>query len=100
MTDQLQQRKIKNQLKRLLKSFNQYKLTDNIIEAQLLLLFDKEKAHQSTVILIDDEVKEIVENRLPPDFIPYFLKPKNKRNRRTQAVSNLNNGRFISRNNT
>ena len=96
MADQLQERKIKNQLKRLLKRFKQYNLTDNIDEAHLLILFDKEKGHQSIIFLIDDKVKKTVENGLEPYFIPYFLKLKNKRNSRTQALTNIRNSRFIS----
>ena len=96
MADQLQERKINNQLKRLLKTFKQYKLTDNINEALLLLLFNKEEGHKAIIILIDDDVKRTFEDGLEPNFIPYFLKLKNKRNSRNQAMSNVDKGRFAT----
>ena len=96
MADQLQQRKINNQLKRLLKAFKQYRLTTNIDEAILLLLFYKDDIHKSTIILMDDDVKRTIKEGLETNFIPYFLEPKNKRNIRTQAMSNIDKGRFAT----
>ena len=97
MADQLQERKINNQLKRLLKTFKQYKLTNTIDDALLLLLFDKDEGHKTIIILIDDDVRRTFEEGLEPNFIPYFLKLKNKRNSRNQAMSNVDKGRFVTR---
>ena len=101
MNNQLQdlmiERKINNGLKRVLKSFKQYKLVDNIDEALLLILFNKETAHQFSVILMDDELKKLVKNDLYPNYVVYFLKPKNKHNSRLQAISNLDKGKFVAR---
>ena len=92
------ERKIKNGLKRVLKSFKQYKLVDTVDEGLLLLLFDKKTAHEFSVILLDDELKKIVKNNLDPNLVVYFLRPKNKHNSRLQVISNLDKGKLVVRN--
>ena len=91
------ERKINNGLKRILKSFKQYKLVNTIDDAQLLILFNKETAYQFSVILIDDEVKEIVKNDLDSNYVTFFLRAKNKHNSRLQAITNLDKGIFVTR---
>ena len=96
MEEQLQQRKVNKRAKRMIKTFKQYRLTTNIDEAILLLLFYKDNISKSMVILMDDDVKKAAKEGLEEIYTPIFLETKNKHNIRNQALSNVDRGRYCS----
>ena len=96
MEEELQQRKVNKRVKKILRIFKQYKLTTNIDEAILLLLFYKDDIEKSTIILMDDDVKRTAKDGLEEIYIPFFLEPKNKRNIRNHALSNVERGSFTT----
>ena len=89
------ERKINNGLKRVLKSFKQYKLVNSIDEGDIVLIFNKKDTEYFDVILIDDEVKEAVKNNTDTNQVLFFIKPKNDRNSKLQALADINKKRFI-----
>ena len=91
------ERKINNGLKRILKNIPQYKLADNIDEGEIVIVFNKDYLDYLSVFLIDDEVKEEVKNNFDSKYVLFFIKPKNKRNSRLQAHTDIDKRRFIKR---
>ena len=101
MDDQLQdimiERKINKGLKRVLKNFKQYKLVDTIDEGEILLIFSKKYLDYFSSILIDDDVKEEYKNITDSNYVIFFIRPKNRRNSRLQALADIDKRRFIKK---
>ena len=96
--EEMIERKINNALKRVLKRFRQYKLVNTIDEGEILLIFNKKYAHQFSVILIDNDVKEEVKNNTDSNYVIYFIRPKNNHNSRLQALTDIDKLRFLKQN--
>ena len=91
------ERKINNGLKRVLKNFKQYKLVNTIDEGEIVLIFNKKDTEYFDVILIDDEVKQAIKNDTDPNHVIFFIKPKNNRNSKLQALADISKKRFVKR---
>ena len=89
------ERRINNVLKRVFRYFKQYKLVNTIDEGVIALIFNKKDTEYFDVILIDDEVKEAIKNDTDPNLVIFFIKPKNNRNNKLQALADINKKRFI-----
>ena len=95
MANQLQiQNKINNGLKRILGSFRQYKLVDTIEEGDILLAFYENDPEYFDVIFIDDEVKNAVKNSENTNCYMFFIRNKNRRNAKRQALADIDRKRF------
>ena len=89
------ERRINNGLKRVLKNFKQYKLVNTIDEEEIVLVFNKKDFEYFDVILIDDEVKKAVKNNTDSNQVIFFIKPKNNRNSKLQALADISKKRFV-----
>ena len=89
------ERKINNGLKRVLKKFRQYKLVNTIDEGDIALIFDKRDIEHFNVILVDDEVKEKIKNDTNQNYVIFFIKHKNNRNSKIQALADISKKRFV-----
>ena len=89
------ERKINNGFKRVLKNFPQYKQVNTIEEGEIVIIFNKKNTEYFDVILIDDEVKRKIKNNTDTNYIPFFIKPKNRRNSKLQALADINKKRFV-----
>ena len=89
------ERRINNGLKRVFRYFKQYKLVNTIDEGEIVLIFNKKDTEYFDVILIDDEVKEVVKNNTDTNSVIFFIKPKNSRNSRLQALADISKKRFV-----
>ena len=89
------ERKINNGLKRVLKNFRQYKLVNTIDEGEIVLIFNKKDTEYFDVILIDDEVKQAIKNNTDPNNVIFFIKHKNNRNSKIQALADISKKRFV-----
>ena len=89
------ERKINNGLKRVLKNFKQYKLVNTIDEGEIVLILNKIDTEYFDVILIDDEVKQAIKNDTDSNNVIFFIKPKNRRNSKLQALADISKKRFV-----
>ena len=79
----IEERKLKNAFKKVLKRFPQYKCVGNIDNADIAIFSDDTVADRFYIVLIGPDNKEIL--RTKPKI--FYLKHKNPRNRR-QLVGN------------
>ena len=100
MNTQLQkQRRINNCLERVLKSFKQYKLVNTMEEGDIVLIFSENDVEYFEIFLIDDTVKDALKNNELNDFVKlFFIRNKNRRNAKRQAIADISKGRFSKQN--
>ena len=95
----MEERKIKNALERVLKSFKQYYLVNTIDEGDITLVFDTKDKEYFEAFLIDDNIKRhINENEFANNVRIYFIRNKNRRNAKRQAHADITKRRFYKQN--
>ena len=100
MDSQLQiKRRINNALERVLKSFKQYYLVPTIEEGDIILAFNEKDPIYFEIFLVEDNVKNRVKNNEFDDNIKlYFIRNKNRRNAKRQALADIAKRRFYKQN--
>ena len=97
--DLQQERRIKNGLERVLKSFKQYYLVPTIEEGDVILVFNKKDIEYFEIFVIDDNIKNhIKDNEFADNIRLYFMRNKNRRNARRQALADVSKRRFYRQN--
>ena len=97
--DLQQERRIKNGLERVLKSFKQYYLVPTIEEGDVILVFNKKDIEYFEIFVIDDNIKNhIKDNEFADNIRLYFMRNKNRRNAKRQALADVSKRRFYRQN--
>ena len=100
MDSQLQiKRRINNVLERVLKSFKQYYQVPTIDEGDIVLVFNEKDVEYFEIFLIDDNIKNTLKNNELNDNIKLcFIRNKNRRNAKRQALTDITKRRFYKQN--
>ena len=76
------ERRIKNSIKRIVKRFPQYKIVNNINDADIAVLFSIDDTVKCEMILLDSDNRKTIVNAPFEELRVYYLKHKNPRDRR------------------
>ena len=91
----MEERIRKNSIKRILKNFPQYKLVDNIDNADLAIIYNTDVMEKfNTLILTPDNRNEIKTNN-NEKLTFFFLRHKNERNRKRIVINNVDKKQFM-----
>ena len=94
-----QERKIKNGLERVLKQFKHYYLVPTIEESDLILIFDNKEIEHFNIYLNEEKIFNYIKNNEFEDNIKiYFLRNRNRRDAKKQAVKDILRRRFYRQN--
>ena len=89
------ERRVKNSIKRILKKFPQYKVVDNIDNADLMLIYDVNDTERFRMVVLDSNNKEKLRNLTPEELRIFYLKHKNPRDRRQLVNGNIDRNHFV-----
>ena len=89
------ERRVKNSIKRILKKFPQYKVVDNIDNADLMVIYDVNDTERFRMVVLDSNNKEKLRNSETEELRIFYLKHKNTRDRRQLVNSNINRNHFV-----
>ena len=91
----LNERKIKNGIKRILKRFPQYKRVDDIDDADLVVIYHNDNINIFQVLILNLINKEKLKNNDDEKITLFYLKNKNDRNRRQIIINDVNKKHFM-----
>ena len=91
----LNERKIKNGIKRILKRFPQYKRVDDIDDADLVVIYHNDDINIFQVLILNLINKEQLKNNDNEKITLFYLKNKNDRNRRQIIINDVNKKHFM-----
>ena len=91
----LNERKIKNGIKRILKRFPQYKRVDDIDDADLVVIYRDDDINRFHVVILNSINKEELKNNNDEKTTVFYLRHKNDRNRRQIIVNDVNKKHFM-----
>ena len=89
------ERRVKNSIKRILKKFPQYKVVDNIDNADLMVIYDVNDTKIFRMVVLDSNNKEKLRNSETEELRIFYLKHKNPRDRRKLVNSNIDRRHFV-----
>ena len=92
----LNERKIKNGIKRILKRFPQYKRVDDIDDADLVVIYHNDNINIFQVLILNLINKEQLKNNDDEKITLFYLKNKNDRNRRQIIINDVNKKHFMA----
>ena len=92
------ERRIKNSIKRIIKKFPQYKVVDNIDNADLMVIYDINDGERFNMVVLDSNNKEKIRNSETEELKIFYLKHKNPRDRRQLVTGNINKNHFVLQN--
>ena len=91
----LNERKIKNGIKRILKRFPQYKRVDDIDDADLVVIYRDDDINRFHVVILNSINKEELKNNNDEKTTVFYLKHKNDRNRRQNIINDVDKKHFM-----
>ena len=89
------ERRVKNNIKKILKKFPQYKVVDNIDNADLMVIYDVNDTERFRMVVLDYNDKEKLRNGEPEELKIFYLKHKNPRNTRQLVNGNIGRNHFV-----
>ena len=89
------EKRIKNSIKRILKKFPQYKVVDNIDNADLAVLYDVNDTERFTMLVLNSNNKEKLRNEISEELKIFYLKHKNPRDRRQLISNDIDRNHFV-----
>ena len=91
----MDERMRRNSIKRILKSFPQYKLVDNIDNADITIVYNADVAGKFNVLILDQDSRNVIKNINDEKIIFFFLRHRNERNRRNIVINNVDKKYFM-----
>ena len=91
----INEKRIKNGLKRFLKKFPQYKRVDNIDDADLAVIYTIDYTDKFHISIIDSSNKEDIRNETNEKIKTFYLKHKNQRNRKQLIINDVDRNHFM-----
>ena len=91
----LNERKIKNGIKRILKRFPQYKRVDDIDDADLVVIYRDDDINRFHVVILNSINKEELKNNDNEKTTLLYLRHKNDRNRRQNIINDVDKKHFM-----
>ena len=89
------EKRIKNGLKRILKRFPQYKRVDDIDDADLAIIYHVDDNEKFQVAIIDFYIKKYIRNETNEKIKTFYLKHKNQRNRKQLVINDVVRNHFM-----
>ena len=89
------ERRIKNSIKRIIKKFPQYKVVDNIDNANLAVLYDVNGTDRFNILVLGPNEKEKLKNETYEELKIFYLKHKNPRDRRQLINNDIDRNHFV-----
>ena len=91
----LNERKIKNGIKRILKRFPQYKRVDDIDDADLVVIYRDDDINRFHIVILNSINKEELKNNDNEKTTLLYLRHKNDRNRRQNIINDVDKKHFM-----
>ena len=91
----LNERKIKNGIKRILKRFPQYKRVDDIDDADLVVIYRDDDINRFHVVILNSINKEELKNNDNEKTTLLYLRHKNDRNKRQNIINDVDKKHFM-----
>ena len=85
----------KNSIKRILKNFPQYKIVDNIDNADLAVIYDADDMEKFNVLILNPINKNEIKNNNNEKLTFFYLRHKNERNRRQIVINDVDKKHFM-----
>ena len=85
----------KNSIKRILKNFPQYKLVDNIDNADLAVIYSTDIIEKFNTLVLTPENRNQIKNNNNEKLTFFFLRHKDERNRRRIVINNVDKKQFM-----
>ena len=85
----------KNSIKRILKNFPQYKLVDNIDNADLAVIYDTDNMEKFSILILTPNNRNEIKTNNNEKLTFFFLRHKNERNRRQIVINNVDKKHFM-----
>ena len=89
------EKRIKNSIKRILKKFPQYKRIDNIDDADLAIIYNADDTEKFNILLINSSNRKNLKNETNEKIKIFYLKHKNQRNRKQLIMNDVERNHFI-----
>ena len=94
----MEERMRRNSIKRILKNFPQYKLVDNIDNADLSVIYNSDEKEKFKVLVLDSDNRNQIKNNGNEKLTFFFLRHKNERDRRQIVINNVGKKHFMLHN--
>ena len=94
----MEERMKRNSIKRILKNFPQYKLVDNIDNADLSIIYNFDEKEKFKVLVLDPDNRNQIKNNGNEKLTFFFLRHKNERDRRQIVINNVGKKHFMLHN--
>ena len=88
----------KNSIKRILKNFPQYKLVDNIDNADLAVIYNTDKKEKFNILILNPDNRNQIKTNSNEKLTFFFLRHKNERDRRQIVINNVGKKHFMLHN--
>ena len=85
----------KNSIKRILKNFPQYKLVDNIDNADLAVIYNTDEKEKFNILILNPDNRNQIKTNSNEKITFFFLRHKNERNRRRIVINNVDKKHFM-----
>ena len=91
----LNERRMKNGIKRLLKRFPQYKRVDDIDDADLAVIYYDDDINRFLLLILNPINKEQLKNNDNEKTTLFYLRHRNDRNRRQIIINDVDKNHFM-----
>ena len=88
----------KNSIKRILKNFPQYKLVDNIDNADLAVIYNTDEKEKFNILILNPDNRNQIKTNSNEKLTFFFLRHKNERDRRQIVINNVGKKHFMLHN--
>ena len=91
----MEERMRRNSIKRILKNFPQYKLVDNIDNADLGIMYDFDEKEKFKILVLNPDNRNQIKNNGNEKLTFFFLRHRNERDRRQIVINNVGKKHFM-----
>ena len=88
----------KNSIKRILKNFPQYKLVDNIDNADLAVIYNTDEKEKFNILILNPDNRNQIKTNSNEKLTFFLLRHKNERDRRQIVINNVGKKHFMLHN--
>ena len=88
----------KNSIKRILKNFPQYKLVDNIDNADLAVIYNTDEKEKFNILILNPDNRNQIKTNSNEKLTFFFPRHKNERDRRQIVINNVGKKHFMLHN--
>ena len=91
----MEEKRIKNSIKRIKKKFPQYKFVDNMDDGDIVVTYFINDTDKFGVSILNSSIKDQIINETDENIIHYYLRHKNQRNKKQLIIGDVEKNHFM-----